>query len=404
LSTFTPEAPAPDALPLAGLLVAEFTHTIMGPSCGLVLADLGAEVIRIEPAPAGDPTRGLPGFASGFFTVFNRNKAHLALDLKAAAGRAVAERLIERADVLIENFAPGTMQRLGLGYEDAARNNPRLIYCSLKGFLSGPYERRVALDEVVQMMGGLAYMTGPPGMPLRAGASVIDILGGTFGAVAILAALRERDRTGKGQLVESALFESVVYLMGQHMAAAKILNRAIPPFPARIGAWGIYDLFVTRDGIQVFLGVTTDRTWERFCGEFARADLLADARLRGNTERVNERDWLVPELARMVAELDAAEVTARCERAGLPFATIGAPEDLFDDPHLLAGERLLPTRGPSDETIPLPQLPIAMNGRSFGIRSQPSKLGENAGAVLEQLGYAGDEIAQLARDGVTVLA
>jgi crotonobetainyl-CoA:carnitine CoA-transferase CaiB-like acyl-CoA transferase len=389
--------------PLAGLLVAEFSHTIMGPSCGLVLADLGAEVVRIEPAPGGDPTRALPGFASGFFTVFNRNKAHLALDLKAPAGRAVAERLIERADVLIENFAPGTMNRLGLGYDDAARRNPRLIYCSLKGFLSGPYEQRVALDEVVQMMGGLAYMTGPPGMPLRAGASVIDILGGTFGAVAILAALRERDRTGKGQLVESALFESVVYLMGQHMAAAKILNRPVPPFPARLGAWGVYDLFVTRDGVRVFLGITTDRAWERFCGEFERADLLADTQLSGNSGRVNERERLVPEIARMLSELDAADVTARCERAGVPFASIGTPEDLFDDPHLLAGERLLPTRGPGGETIPLPQLPIAMNGRSFGIRSQPPKLGENAGTVLQRLGYAEPEIAQLARDGVTVL-
>jgi len=392
-----------DALPLAGTLVAEFSHTIMGPSCGLVLADLGADVIRIEPAPAGDPTRTLPGFASGFFTFFNRNKQHLALDLKSAAGRAVAQRLIERADVLVENFAPETMQRLGLGYDDAARINPRLIYCSLKGFLSGPYEKRVALDEVVQMMGGLAYMTGPPGRPLRAGASVIDILGGTFGAVGILAALRERDRTGKGQLVESALFESVVYLMGTHMAAAAILNRSIPPFPARIGAWGIYDLFVTRDGVQIFVGVTTDRTWERFCAEFQRADLFADARLRTNTGRVDERDWLVPELAAMLAELDAADVTARCERAGIPFAPIGTPEDLLDDPHLLAGERLLPTRGPAGETIALPQLPLAMSGRSFGIRSQPSKLGENDAGVLRRLGYSDGEVAQLARDGVTLL-
>lgn len=373
-------------LPLAGIVVAEFSHTIMGPSCGLVLADLGADVVRIEPAPGGDPTRELPGFASGFFTMFNRNKRHLALDLTSDAGRAIARRLIERADVLIENFAPGTMQRFGLGYDDAARLNPRLIYCSLKGFLSGPYEHRVALDEVVQMMGGLAYMTGPPGTPLRAGASVIDILGGTFGAVAILAALRERDRTGTGQLVESALFETVAYLMGTHMAAAAILGRSVPPYPARLGAWGIYDLFVTRDGEQMFVGVTTDRTWERFCAAFGRADLFADPRLRTNTGRVEERAWLMPEVARTLGELDAGELGARCERAKIPFARIGTPEDLFDDPHLLAGERLLPTRGPSGQTIPLPQLPIAMNGRSFGIRRQPSQPGETDADVLRWLG------------------
>jgi crotonobetainyl-CoA:carnitine CoA-transferase CaiB-like acyl-CoA transferase len=375
----------------------------MGPTCGLVLADLGAEVVRIEPMPGGDPTRQLPGFASGFFTFYNRNKKHLSLDLKSPHGKAIAVRLLERADVLVENFAPGTMDRLGFGYADASRINPKLIYCSLKGFLSGPYEHRVALDEVVQMMGGLAYMTGPPGTPLRAGASVIDILGGTFGAVAILAALRERERTGRGQLVESALFESVAFLMGQHMAAAAILKRDVPPFPARLGAWGIYDLFITRDGVQVFVGITTDRTWERFCGEFERPDLLADVRLRSNADRVAEREWLRPEIGRIVEALDVADVTMRCERAGVPFALVGTPEDLFNDPHLLAGGRLLPTRSPEDEMIPLPQLPMAMNGRSFGMRSQPSKPGENGAEVLQWLGYRTEEIADFVRDGVTIL-
>jgi len=383
--------------------VAEFSHTIMGPSCGLILADLGAEVIRIEPVPDGDPTRTLPGFASGFFTFFNRNKRHLSLDLKSPGGHAVAVRLLERSDALIENFAPGTMERLELGYDDTARINPRLVYCALKGFLSGPYEHRVALDEVVQMMGGLAYMTGPPGKPLRAGASIVDILGGTFGAVAILAALRERDRTGKGQLVESALFESVVYLMGQHMASAAMLKQRLPPFPARLGAWAIYDLFETRDGLQIFLGVTTDRAWERFCAEFQRDDLLANPRYRTNPDRVRERDRLLPEVARIVKTLDVAEVIERCERAGLPFAQVGTPDDLFDDPHLRAGGRLLPTRSPAGDMIPLPQLPIVMNGRSFGMRRQPSKIGENATEVLHWLGYNPAEISALVRDGVTVL-
>src|SRR3954447_22645759 len=224
------------ALPLAGLRVLEFTQTIMGPCAGLVLADLGADVIKIEPAPRGDNTRRLPGFASGFFGYFNRNKRSLAVDLKAGEGRDLVLGLVRDADVVIENFAPGTMERLGCGYGELSALNPRLVYCALKGFLSGPYENRPALDELVQFMGGLAYMTGPPGRPLRAGTSVIDIMGGTFGVVAILAALQERARTGKGQLVKSALLESPVFLGAPPRPARVLPGEETPPMPARRGA------------------------------------------------------------------------------------------------------------------------------------------------------------------------
>jgi crotonobetainyl-CoA:carnitine CoA-transferase CaiB-like acyl-CoA transferase len=389
-------------LPLDGIVVAEFTHTIMGPSCGLILADLGADVIRIEPSPDGDRTRRLPGYAAGFYTFFNRNKQSIALDLKALRGREVAQRLLRSADVLIENFAPETMERLGLGYADASALNPRLIYCSLKGFLSGLYERRPALDEVVQMMGGLAYMTGPPGSPMRSGASIVDILGGTFGAVAILAALHERERTGRGQLVRSALFESVAYLMGQHMASGAILGAPVPPFPVRLGAWGIYDIFHTRDGVAIFVAITSERAWQSFCAAFERADLLADERLQTNNDRVRERGWLQPEVARIVADVDAADLTERCERAGVAYARVGRPEDLFDDPHLVQGGRLLPTRSPAGDLLSLPQLPIEMDGRSFGIRRQPPGIGEGSRALLLRLGYGAAEIAALFADGIAV--
>src|SRR3954463_16453109 len=206
------------ATPLVGLRVLEFTHTVMGPTAGLVFAELGTDVIKVEPAPKGDHTRGLGGVGAGFFAAFNRNKRSLAVDLKRPEGRAVIHRLTPTTDIVIENYGPGTMERLGVGWEQLSPLTPRLIYLALKGYLAGPYEHRPALDEVVQFQTGLAFMTGPPGRPLRAGASIIDILGAVFGVTAALAALRERDVTGQGQRVSSSLFESAVFLMGSHMA------------------------------------------------------------------------------------------------------------------------------------------------------------------------------------------
>ncbi len=257
-------------LPLTGIVVLEFSHTVMGPTCGVVLADLGADVIRVEPAPDGDRTRRLHGFATGFFAYFNRNKRCICIDLKSPDGLAVAQDLLTRADVLIENFGPGTMERLGLGWEQVRAINDRLIYCALKGFLSGPYEHRPALDEVVQYMTGLAYMTGPPGQPLRAGSSVIDIMGGVMGDIAILAALRQRDRDGQGRKVTSTLFESSAFLVGQHMAGEAASGIPSPPMPVRSSAWGIYETFPTTGGELLFIGITSDNHWRAFCAAFKR--------------------------------------------------------------------------------------------------------------------------------------
>src|ERR1700685_3872195 len=294
-----PHTHADSTLPLAGIRVLEFCHAIMGPSAGLILADLGADVIKVEPV-GGDTTRRLPGFAAGFFGTLNRNKRSLALDLKSDEGRALLHRLVATADVAIENYAPGTMDRLGCGYADFAKTNPRIVYCALKGFLSGPYEHRPALDEVVQFMAGLAYMTGPPGQPLRAGSSVVDIMGGMFAVIGIQAALRERDRTGRGQLIKSALFETTAFLMAQHMAGQAITGRGPPPMPAREGAWGIYDPFETADREQIFVGLTSDRQWRRFCEHFARQDLLQDPTYKTNEDRVRERPVLRPGVAAIV--------------------------------------------------------------------------------------------------------
>ncbi len=273
------------AAPLSGIRALEFCHTVMGPSAGLILADLGADVIKIEPV-GGDHTRRLPGFAAGFFATFNRNKRSLAIDLKSDTGRALLYRLAATADIVLENFAPGTMERIGCGHDELSGRNPRLIYCALKGFLSGPYEHRPALDEVVQFMAGLAYMTGPPGQPLRAGASVVDIVGGMFAVIAIQAALRDRERTGRGQLVKAALFESTAFLMMQHMAGQAVTGRAPPPMPAREGAWAIYEPFATLDGEQIFIGITSDGQWRRFCEQFGLAALLQNPAYQTNEDRV----------------------------------------------------------------------------------------------------------------------
>ena len=391
-------------LPLAGIRVLELSHTVMGPTAGLVLADLGADVIKIEPAPAGDQTRRLPGFAAGFFDYFNRNKRSLALDLKTPEGPGLLRRLVAGADVLIENYGPGTMERLGCGYEQLTAANPRLVYCALKGFLSGPYESRPALDEIVQFMAGLAYMTGPPGRPLRAGTSVVDITGALFGVIGVLAALRERERTGRGQLVRSALFEATAFLVGQHMATEAATGEPPPPMPARLGAWAIYQTFPTADGDQLFLGITSDRHWQRFCAAFERPDLLADPRLATNADRVAARPWLVPLVAAIAAGHTKAELARRLEQAEVPFAPVGTPSDLFDDPHLLASGGLLDVIMPGERRARLPALPVELDGRRPLVRRQPPGVGEHSREVLRELGVGEDELADLERRGIVTAA
>ncbi|MFG1214680.1 CoA transferase [Xanthobacter flavus] len=390
-------------LPLAGIRVLDFGHTVMGPSCAMILADLGADVLKIEPAPGGDPTRQLQGFGMGYFGYFNRNKRSLAVDLKSDAGREIARRLIKGADVLVENFAPGTMGRLGLDADTATTLNPRLVYASLKGFLDGPYAHRLALDEVVQMMSGLAYMTGPSGRPLRAGTSVVDIAGGMFAVIAILAALREREATGEGQVVEAALFETTVFLMGQHLAYAAQTNEPIPPMPERVSAWAVYEPFPLRDGRQIFVGITTDGHWQRFCALVGWQDMLADASLATNNGRVAARGRILPCFACLFGSLTQDEAVALCEKARIPFAPIARPEDLFHDPHLAATGGLMPTRLPNGVETRLPRLPIHMGEADLSLRSDPPEVGADTADVLEALGYAPDTIAALAREGVVAM-
>ena len=360
-------------LPLRGIRVLEFGHTILGPCCGMVLADLGAEVIKIEP-PGGEHTRRLKGFGAGYFAFFNRNKRTIELDYKTPSGLQDTLALIGDADVLIENMAPGALQRAGLGEVEAHRLNSRLIYCSLKGFLPGPYGARVALDEVVQMMSGLAYMTGPPGMPLRAGTSITDILGAVFGAVGILASLRERDRTQLGRSVECGLFETAAFLMGQHMAYSALAREPIPPMPARVSAWAVYEIFESADRLPVFIGITSDAQWQRFCAAFDRPHWLADSRYATNSSRIDSREHLIRDLTAIFSELAGDEIMRRCESSAIPFAPVTRPEALFSDPHLLATGSLAATRMPDGSIALLPKLPIRIDHATLGLRSSPPEL------------------------------
>lgn len=387
-------------LPFEGLRVVEFTHMVMGPTCGMVLADLGAEVIKVEP-PAGDNTRRLLGSGAGFYPLFNRNKKSLVLDLQSPEGKEAVLKLVATADVVSENFKPETMKKLGLDYASLKTLNPRLIYVSHKGFLPGPYDHRTALDEVVQMMGGLAYMTGRPGDPLRAGSSVNDIMGGLFGAIGVMAALSAREKTGEGCEVQSSLFENNVFLVAQHMMQFAVTGQPAAPMPDRISSWGIYDVFKVRDDEQIFLAVVSDTQWAIFCEAFGYQDLRDDPRLLGNNNRVRARDWLIPQLRARLAEHSKAELAAVFERHGLPFAPIAKPHELLDDPHLLATGGLAPitltdgdTAGQTAQTV---LLPLAIDGERLGVRHSPPRLGEHSAELLAELGYSAEDAARLSQ-------
>ena len=388
-------------LPLTGVRILEFGHTVMGPSCSMVLADLGADVIKVEP-PEGDRTRANVGFGSALFPVFNRNKRSLSIDIKSEAGKAVIHKVLAGADALIENFAYGTMDRLGLGYEQLSKKYPRLIYCGLKGFLTGPYEKRAALDEIVQFMGGLAYMTGPSGMPLRAGASVVDIMGGMFGALGIMAALRERERTGRGQLVQSSLFESTAFLVAQHMGQQALTGKAPPPMPEKASSWAVYDPFQTADGKTVFVGITSDNHWRAFCKGFGVEAMLDDPTLQSNPQRAQQRAKIMPVVTEKFAAETFESLVKKLEEMKIPFGPLAKPGDLFDDKQLNHDGRMLDIHLPTGKHAKLPGLPLEMGGRKTRVRRQPPVMGGDTRAVLKEAGYLEGEIDELVAQGVVI--
>jgi crotonobetainyl-CoA:carnitine CoA-transferase CaiB-like acyl-CoA transferase len=375
---------AKTGLPLEGIRVLEFTHMVMGPTCGMILADLGAEVIKVEP-PGGDKTRNLPGLGIGFFRSFNRNKKSIVLDIASPEGQVTARELMGQCDVVLENFRPGLMARFGLDYATVSRQYPHLIYASHKGFLPGPYENRLALDEVVQNMAGLTYMTGPKGRPLRAGSSVNDIMGGMFGAIGILAALQERHRTGRGQEIQSALFENCTLLASQHMQQFLMTGEAPPPLPSRVSAWSVYDVFTLANDEQLFIGAVSDKQFQVLCQVMDRPDLATDPALATNAQRVAVRPALLEKLGETLRHHTIDELQPRLEAAGIPYAPIVRPDQLVEDRHLIASGGLVPMQTEDGGTTQAVLLPLLMGGRRPGVRRSLPRIGEHTEEILSEL-------------------
>lgn len=386
-------------LPLNGIRVVELSHMVMGPTCGMILGDLGAEVIKVEP-PKGDNTRRLLGAGAGFFRTFNRNKKSVAIELSEQAGRDALLKLIDTADVFVENFRPGRMKELGLDSGTLRARNPHLIYVSHKGFLDGPYDKRLALDEVVQMMAGLAYMTGPVGRPLRAGSSVNDIMGGMFGAIGVLAALFERKTTGQGKEVQSALFENCVLLAAQHMQQYVVTGQPAAPMPERINAWAVYDVFELEGSFQMFIAATGDTQWKALCTILERFDLIVDSRLQSNNDRVLARSWMIPSIADTLRKMTPSSLASAFESNNVPFAAITRPEQLFNDPHLKASGGLANLQCDDGTHTDMPLLPLAIDGARLLPRRPIPSIGEDTLSVFESLGFSVEEIAQMEHAGV----
>ncbi|MEK9970151.1 MAG: CoA transferase [Ferrovibrio sp.] len=376
---------AETGLPLEGIRVVEMSHMVMGPTCGMILAQLGAEVIKVEP-PSGDKTRQLGGMGAGFFSLFNRGKRSVVLDLASEDGRSAMYRLLETADVFLENFRDGQLAGQGLGLDELQARFPNLILAGHKGFLSGPYEHRPALDEVVQMMSGLAAMTGTKERPLRVGSSANDIMGGMFGVIGILAALLRRDRTGKGTSIRIGLFENCLFLVAQHMVQYELTGVAPKSFPEREHSWPVYDIFETGDGQKLFIGVVTENHWWTFCREFGLDDLAADPALKTTTDRIFARPRILPLVAERVRQETIADLSAKLDRLNICYSPINRPEDLFNDPHVLRPGGLVTGVDVKGRAFRVPALPLELDGAGIGEGLQVPQLGADTAAILAELG------------------
>ena len=375
-------------LPLENIRVVEMSHMIMGPSCGMILAQLGADVIKVEP-PRGDKTRDLAGMGTAFFPLFNRGKRSVVLDLATPRGRAAFDALLASADVFIENFRDGQLEKQGIGAATLREHHPGLIIAGHKGFLSGPYEHRPALDEVVQMMTGLAMMTGSLEKPLRVGSSANDIMGGMFGVIAVLAALLERAQTGKGKDIRVGLFENCLFMVAQHMVQHDLTGAPSVPMPDRVHAWPIYDIFRTRDRRQLFIAVVTDGHWASFCQTYDLPEFLNDPALQNATDRIDARHRTVPVVAERIALHDLADLEATLDRLNIPFARINRPEDMFADPHVLRPGGLVNASNVDGRQFRAPALPLELDGQGLGADLSVPALGENTAEVLAELGLEG---------------
>ena len=371
--------------PLEGVRVVEVSHMVFGPSCGMFLAFLGAEVIKVEP-PGGDRTRELKGMGASFFPTFNRGKKSVVLDLSTQGGRSALDKLLATSDALIENFRDASVERMGLAPSELRKRYPRLITVSCKGFLHGPYEHRTALDEVVQMMTGLAYMTGPVGMPLRVGSSVNDIMGGLFGAYAVVAALKEREQTGVGREVRVGLFENSLLLVAQHMVQFELMGVEPPPMPDRDFSWPVYDIFQTSDGSSMFIGAVTEKQWSILCRLLDLQQLLDDPRLQARTDQIEARSWTIPVFRDAVAQKASEDLVQAFEAEGIPFARIARPAEMYEDPQANWPDGMPASLLPDGSAMRAPGMPFEIDKTRVSEILDVPALGNATSEVLESLG------------------
>jgi crotonobetainyl-CoA:carnitine CoA-transferase CaiB-like acyl-CoA transferase len=394
--------------PLEGVRVLELGHIVAGPSAGLILADLGADVCKVEDPRVGDTARNQANLGTTFYA-FNRNKRSVALNLRSDAGREVFSRLVARSDVVLDNYSPGALERLGVGYDWGASLNPRIIYCSIKGFLDGPSGSRPYLDELAQMEAGLAYCTGLPGRPMRAATSVVDIGAATFGVVGILAALYRRELTGRGEQITSALFETTVFWMSQHLSQFQLGGYIPGPRQTedssgigRSMGWGVYQLFDTADGRQLFIAATTNRHWQSLCALLGLDDLAADPALSTNALRSTQRQLFIPRIAAEVKRMQTSELIDQLRSANIPYAPVNGPADLVDEHHLNESGQFLEVQLADGRTSKQPALPFRMGTTRDGVRLPPPALGQHTDELLVELGYSPEDIQQLHTSGAAV--
>jgi itaconate CoA-transferase len=383
--------------PLDDVTVVELGHIVAGPFCSMLLADLGADVIKVEHPGGGDAIRDSSPMGASSFNYVNRDKESITLDLKTDRGKAVFFDLIAEADVVVENFGPGTADRLGVGYEAIQEQDLRIVYCSIKGFNPGPYEDYPALDPVAEAMSGHMSTTGNPGQPpVRSGTSLADMAASLYGAFTIAGALRQRDRSGEGQFIEVPLFESTVALMGYWLAYTQAYDEIPGPLGAGHPNWSPYDVFPTEDDRWLFIGPSSQRQWVALC-EVLGCDLHEHDRYATLADRREHDDELTAEIGEYVRQFEAEPLQEQLRDAGVPAAVVRNVAEVSEDEHLDATEALtaVETAEGREATVAVPRFPVRSSRFDRIDSTDPPELGEDTDVVLKAMGYDDETIADL---------